>query len=121
MLVAEEKTEIEMTQTYEIMVPNAGTLTTLGTIAFDSKNNSELTLVAEDAAGALLKERWTEISGYPEIDFESARREQQEDGSWLRSTMFEKIGRDNPDYPAVAMQFLQIHFGYRFVLRPAAD
>ena len=107
-----------MTQTYEIMVSNEGTLTTLGTIAFDEDNNSTLTLTAEDAAGALLKERWTEISGYLEIDFESARREQQEDGSWLRYTEFEKVGKDNPDYPVVAMQFLQIHFGYRFALHP---
>ena len=109
-----------MTQTYEIMVSDEGTLTTLGTVTFDEDNNGTLAIAAEDVAGALLGERWTEISGYPAIDFETARREQQEDGSWVRSTAFEKVGKDNPDYPAVAMQFLQIHFGYRFALRPVA-
>lgn len=107
-----------MTETYEISVSASGVLTKVGSIEFDEQNASTLTLIADNEAGELLKERWTVISGYEEIDFEDARREQMEDGTWVRSTMFSSVGKDHPDYPAVAMQFLQIQFGYRFALRP---
>ena len=105
-------------ETYEIMTTDQGTLTTIGIIAFDEENNSELTLLTDAAAATLLKDRWEVISGYPEIDFESGGARQQEDGSCVNFTEFLKVGKDNPDYPIAAMQFLQLHHGYRFVLRP---
>lgn len=119
-LANDVKTEMIMPETYEIMTADQGTLTTIGIIAFDDGNNGDLTLLTDGAAGTLLRDQWEVISGYPELDFESGGARQQEDGSWVHFTEFVKVGKDNPDYPIVAMQFLQLRHGYRFVLRPAA-
>ncbi len=108
-----------MSITYEISLVENGRVTDLGVLALDAENAGTLTLLGDGPAHAALAERWARVAAEPAVTVQRSYREQEADGSWIRYTGTETIGKDSADYPYALVQYLGWSYGYVLTPREA--